>query len=251
MERNPSPSKIRLGQLSQKLSDLQSNIETTKTAKLGKLFAKIGDLDAKIQRVSLGDQNKIRALSEKLVEAQETANAEKKARELLEERHTKELKLLEQKTRLEITSKNQTHLIFEENLMGALDDNLSYIHQELLSEKNAREQLENDLNQELTSQINGLTNVVDGERDQREAIHNEASYRINEEFINAKGFVQEETERRKQASADLEVEIDSIYKEAMEQLDKNRAERLETEDMFIKLIEETMARVEMGIQFTN
>ena len=63
--------------------------------------------------------------------------------------------------------------------------------------------------------------------------------------------MQEETERRKQQTEDLELEIDSIYKEAMSQIESNRSERLETEDMFIRLIEETMTRVEMGIQFTN
>ena len=98
-----SPSKLRLSQLSQKLNSLQSNIEDEKSNRLEQFLGKLKNVEDKIGRSSLADEAKIKSLKDQIGQLQDTASSERASREILDERKSKELKLLENNFQMELS----------------------------------------------------------------------------------------------------------------------------------------------------
>jgi hypothetical protein len=98
-----SPSKLRLSQLSHKLNTLSSNIEEEKSNRLEVFLGRLKAVEDKVGRSAFADEAKIKNLKDHVNQLQETVAAERTSREILDERKTKELKLLENNFAMELS----------------------------------------------------------------------------------------------------------------------------------------------------
>ncbi len=132
MERDLSPSKHRIKALSEKLNSMQVGLEHEKAARTHSLEARLKALDEKVQRtcnkkkniieffhfywllntnknnnLALAEETKFKLLKDQVSKLHDALSNERTARELLDERKTKELKLLESSVTLDLNVERQ------------------------------------------------------------------------------------------------------------------------------------------------
>jgi hypothetical protein len=96
----------------------------------------------------------------------------------MDERKTKELKLIENKIRMEIAQQTQQRKENEDLINSVLDEKIYGIRLELTKEKKVREEMEEELNHQITENIAKLNEVVDNEVINREEAGNAALAKI-------------------------------------------------------------------------
>merc|ERR1712230_332215 len=95
---NDSPNRIRVRQLSDKLCQLQDELDNVKQARGEAVELKLKVLDDKLIRAQVSEEEKMKPLHDNVATLTEGLYAERLAREVMDERKTKEifLKLLEE-----------------------------------------------------------------------------------------------------------------------------------------------------------
>merc|ERR1711881_590810 len=91
-ERMGSPNKVRIGHLSEKLVSLQDELEHEKQARGDAVELKLKVLDDKLIRAQLSEEEKLQPLHDNVSGLTEELYAERLAREVMDERKTKEIK---------------------------------------------------------------------------------------------------------------------------------------------------------------
>merc|ERR1712086_1147078 len=93
--------KIRVQQLSNKLTTLQDELEQEKQARNDAVELKV--LDDKLLRAQVSEEDKLRPLHEQITSLQQELAAERLSREVMDERKTKEIKAVESSISLDLT----------------------------------------------------------------------------------------------------------------------------------------------------
>merc|ERR1712086_235092 len=93
--RDASPNKLRIRQLSDKLSSLQDEMDHEKQARSDATELKLKVLDDKLLRAQITEEEKLRPLNEQIERLMEELAAERLSREVMDERKTKEIKSVE------------------------------------------------------------------------------------------------------------------------------------------------------------
>ena len=92
----------------------------------------------------------------------------------MEERKDKELKLIENKIRVEIAAQTQDRKESEETVNQSLDEKVYSLRLELTKEKKTREEMEEDINNQISGNITKLNEIIDNEVINREDSYNHA-----------------------------------------------------------------------------
>merc|ERR1719463_892079 len=93
--RDASPNKLRIRQLSDKLSSLQDEMDHEKQARSDAVELKLKVLDDKLLRAQISEEEKLKPLNEQISRLHEELAAERLSREVMDERKTKEIKAVE------------------------------------------------------------------------------------------------------------------------------------------------------------
>merc|ERR1711988_1297953 len=94
-QRDASPNKLRIKQLSEKLGFLQDEMDHEKQARSDATELKLKVLDDKLLRAQITEEEKLSPLNEKIERLMEELAAERLSREVMDERKTKEIKSVE------------------------------------------------------------------------------------------------------------------------------------------------------------
>lgn len=90
-----SPSRVRLNQLNERLSNMQLQLDESSVIKKEVYEQKIRSLREKINKNANDDEAKFKLLSEQIVKIRETASTDKGLNENVNERRVKELKTVD------------------------------------------------------------------------------------------------------------------------------------------------------------
>merc|ERR1711998_416727 len=106
-ESSETPNRIRVRQLSDKLSQLQDELDNEKQARGEAVELKLKVLDDKMIRAQVSEEEKLKPLHDNVANLTENLYAERLAREVMDERKTKEVKTVESAISLDITAQRR------------------------------------------------------------------------------------------------------------------------------------------------
>merc|ERR1711934_1016647 len=106
-QRDASPNKLRIKQLSEKLGFLQDEMDHEKHARSDATELKLKVLDDKLLRAQITEEEKLRPLNEQIERLMEELAAERLSREVMDERKTKEIKSVESSISLDLTAEKR------------------------------------------------------------------------------------------------------------------------------------------------
>merc|ERR1711934_85569 len=107
-ESSETPNRIRVRQLSDKLAMLQDELDGEKMARGEAVELKLKVLDDKLIRAQVSEEEKMKPLHDNTAAVTESLYAERLAREVMDERKTKEIKTVESAISLDITAQRRS-----------------------------------------------------------------------------------------------------------------------------------------------
>lgn len=130
-----SPSKLRIKQLSERLLSLQSGLEVERNTRVEGFQSKLKNLDSKVDSTTVTFDSKFKLLKEQLAKLNESLSQERTQRETLDERKSKELKLVENNLNIDLNLLKQGRKDYEAKVNKLLDEKLFNLRLELAKEK--------------------------------------------------------------------------------------------------------------------
>jgi len=143
---------------------LQSGLEGERQLKRDAFDYKLQALDEKLQRNALSEETKFKLLKDQITKLQEGLATERIAREILDERKSKELKLVENNVSLDLNVEKQNRKDNENKIQKQIDEKCFSLRLELAKEKKTREEVMDRHAKELAEQIARLSDAVDAEK---------------------------------------------------------------------------------------
>lgn len=232
----------RVRSITQKLSKLQQGLESDRTRSRTAFESQLKELQAKIQHVEGEQDSRLEECDQQIEHVMEALGQERLARELLDERKTKEAEAIIKSVDLKLEELRTLAASTEEARTSELRD----IREQLETEKRLRAETEEKFGVQLFEQVARLTEQVDSYKEQNGLLAERVM------SLEAKAKRAEETATtERQAREDYESHVESMLEDlCLKMRNEILAERNDRESMeetLLKLIEETCARVEGGL----
>merc|ERR1712139_322175 len=138
--RDASPNKLRIRQLSDKLSSLQDEMDHEKQARSDATELKLKVLDDKLLRAQITEEEKLRPLNEQI-------------ERLMDERKSKEIKSVESSISLDLTAEKRARKDLDAKIMKQVDETAFALRLDLAREKKLREEAEERHEKEVADEI--------------------------------------------------------------------------------------------------
>lgn len=243
-----SPTKMRVQQLADRLMNLQSNLEEEKHSRIENFQAKLRALESKIDGSSLNFENKFKSLRDHLNKLSTTLASERASKDFLDERKTKELKLVENSLQIDLNLLKQSRKESEVKTLKILDDKLYPIKLDMSKERKIRQDIYDQQSIQLTASIERLHSVVEEESSNRQEGLENLNIQIVEEFQKFEDESLTERRERDEANSALNKMLEDMQERLLQELKTERDERENTEEILLKLLEETCQRVETSLR---
>ena len=243
-----SPTKLRVKQLADRLFQLQSGLEEEKNTRVESFQAKLTALESKIDSSSLNFENKFKSLRDQVSKLSSTLVNERASQELLDDRKTKELKLVENGLLIDLNLLKQSRKEQDSKFSKLMEEKLYTIKYDLAKERKIREEVSEQQSSQLSSSINRLNTVVEDETLARQEGIDSITAHIQEEFSKFDEEVINEKKDREEANSALIKMLEDMQDRLLQELVTERNERESTEETLLKLLEETCQRVESSLR---
>merc|ERR1711990_534612 len=149
-QRDASPNKLRIKQLSEKLGYLQDEMDHEKQARSDATELKLKVLD-----------DKLLPLNEQIERLMEELSAERLSREVMDERKSKEIKSVESSISLDLTAEKRARKDLDAKIMKQVDETAFALRLDLAREKKLREEAEERHEKEVADEIIRIADSVD------------------------------------------------------------------------------------------
>ncbi|CAD8092527.1 unnamed protein product [Paramecium sonneborni] len=246
-DRNVSPSRAKIAQLSEKLSGLQ--IDEDKTLKKETYESKLKLFDEKFQKAYQNDINRLKIVQDQLSKMEEGLTNEKIIRDSRDDNFKqRDLKGLEQSIVKEL-QKDKTLRRESELKVARLIDEKSYqFRLELAKQKKMREETEEQYSNEIGERVLNLAEEVQNERREREAACQELIRRFGESVFQIQETLTKEKRQRQESQSQMYRMIDEMNNILNLQLTEEKSQREATEETMLRLLDETCNRVENSLR---
>ncbi|GBG27031.1 Hypothetical Protein FCC1311_032542 [Hondaea fermentalgiana] len=232
----------RVRSITQKLSKLQQGLEVDRSRSRAAMETQVKELQTQIQRIESEQESRLEECDQQIEHVMEALGQERLARELLDERKTKEAEAIIKSVDLKIDGFRTDAVASEE----AHASELREIREQMETEKILRAQAEEKFGVQLYEQVARLTEQVESYKDQNTAL----AARV-QTLETASKAAAEEAAAERRAREDHETHVDGLLEDlCLKMRNEILAERNDRESMeetLLKLIEETCARVEGGL----
>lgn len=243
-----SPTKMRVQQLAERLMNLQSNLEEEKYSRIESFQAKLKGLESKIDGSSLNFENKFKTLRDQLNKLSSTLASERASKDFLDERKTKELKLVENSLQIDLNLLKQGRKESEVKTLKFLEEKLYPIKLDMSKERKIRGEVYDQQSSQLSASIERLHSVVEEESSNRQEGLENLNNQILEEFQKFEEESMTERREREEANSALNKMLEDMQERLLQELITERNERENTEEILLKLLEETCQRVETSLR---
>ena len=243
-----SPAKLRVQQLADRLFQLQAGLEEEKNTRVESFHAKLASLETKIDSSCLNFESKFNNLTEQLAKINETIINDRASQVLLDERKTKELKLVENSLQIDLNLLKQSRKEQENKVTKVLDDKIFPIKSDLAKEKQTREEFSEQYSIQLSESIERLHAVVEEETNARQEGMEDLNTQIIEEIQKFEDELYNEKRDRDEANASLIKILEDMQDRLLQEISSEKIERENTQETLIKLLEETCHQVESSLR---
>jgi hypothetical protein len=243
-----SPSRLRIKQLGDRLLNLQYGLEDERQSRAEIFQSKLKNLESRVQNSSISTEAKFKLLKDQITKLGETMASERVARELLDERKTKELKLVENNLNIDLNILKQSRKEHEGKVIKSLDEKLYALRLELAKEKKFREEVAETQSQCIEENLSRLTSFVENEAVTREESCTRLNQHVQEEIVKIEDSIQIERKEREEVNNSMMKMLDDMQERLLQEISFERQERQSTEETLLKLLEETCLRVENALR---
>ncbi len=243
-----SPSKIRMRQIADKLSGLQAGLDEEKQARRDAIEMKLKVLEEKLTKTTVAEETKLNGIKEQLGKLEDQISTNRAARDVLDERKTKELRLVESSITLDLGVEKQARKDSEAKILKAIDERCYTLRLELAKEKKAREEAEEKQNREMAEEILRLSESLDGERRDREDKYSRMIKKLNTEIDELTKTLGDERKEREDSEQTMFKMLEDVSTRIMADIGKERQDRESTEETLLKLLEQTCSSVEASLR---
>merc|ERR1711865_375767 len=241
-----SPSKLRIRQLSEKLTGLASGLEAEKLARKENILSKLRTLDERVQNNQISERNKFNVIRNQIVKLQEGMNNERMAREMLEERKAKEFKLIENSILLDLNVEKQHRKDAEQLLIKNIDEKCFGLRLALAKEKKKREDSEEFHGKLVSKKMSTIHQALNADVMERTSEGECLNKRLSHGVARLRQELTLERKVREEAEHTMLRMLEEMCGKIQDDVRLERDDRQGTEDMLLKLLEETCNRVEQG-----
>jgi len=244
-----SPSRIRMNQIGQRLVSIQSNIEADKINKAEEYEGVIRQLDDQITRDHFAADDRLKHLKDQIVKVQEGIMTEITNRELLDERKTKEIKLVENNIMLEVDSDKQSHREIQDRILQKTDEKVYGLRLDAAKEQKKIDEAVERQTQQIIDQLAGLRQDLEVERRSREENTEVLVSRLEEEINRFEEALDTERKVREETENVLFRMLEDINTKLQSEINKEKKNREVAEEQILTLLEDTCSRIETQLRF--
>jgi len=234
--------KDRVKTITQKLSKLQQGLEVDRTRSRTAFEAQFREVEKKISKLESEQESRLEECDQQIEHVMEALGQERLARELLDERKTKEAEVIVKTVDLKLEDLRKVTNKLEQQQ----STELRYIQEQLENEKVLRAQAEEKFGVQLYEQVSRLTEQVNTYQKQNAKLVE----RVNQLEENAKktekSIVEEQTAHKELESHVVSM-LEDLCNKMRTEIVAERNDREAMEETLLKLIEETCSRVEGGL----
>jgi len=182
-ERQTSPSRSRIHQLGQRLGNLHSGLDTDKAIRHESFESKIKQLDERHTKNHLITEEKLKLLKDQINKLQEGMATEIVAREILDDRKNKEIKLVETNIALELNEEKQIRKEMEQRILKKGDEKVYSLRVDVSKDQKSREDSIQRQMKEISDQTGHLQREIEEEKKTREEINEKLVKTIGDEIL--------------------------------------------------------------------
>mmetsp|Transcript_43376 Transcript_43376/g.69440 ORF Transcript_43376/g.69440 Transcript_43376/m.69440 type:complete len:276 (-) Transcript_43376:1174-2001(-) len=237
-----SVNKDRVKSITQKLSKLQQGLEVDKSRSRSALEGRLADLETKLKRQEDEQENRLEECDQQIEQLMEALGQERLARELLDERKTKESEVMIKSIDLKLENLKDAYTKTE----SSHSEELVKIREQLETEKVLRAKAEEQFGVQLCDQVAKLTEQVEAYREQNAALIERVLQLESAQKVSKEGLAGE-TRARNDLEAHVVNMLEDLCAKMRTEIVAERADREAMEETLLKLIEETCSRVEGGL----
>ncbi|CAD8067546.1 unnamed protein product [Paramecium primaurelia] len=248
-DRALSPSRAKISQLSEKLSNLQHQVDEDQAFKKETFENRVKLLEDKATKQSQADDSKFKLLREQLQKIEEGAQNEKIIRETGDEKlRSKDLKLLEGFLGKELQNEKINRKDYEVKIIKNTDEKVYSLKLDLARQKKYREETEEKNSQEIGDRVLQLQEEVEEERRQREEQNQNTIKKLGDSILKLQEILTNEKKQRESAQGQMFRMLDEMNNYLNHELQNEKNEREATEESLINLIDQTCNRVENSLR---
>lgn len=241
---------LKAQQLGEKLTNLQASLEDERESRMTSYQEQLRGLDERLLRLRYNDEARQLALKDLLVKLQEDVGVHRYEAERVDDRRSKEAKLVANNLSIDLNLDKQAKKEIEAKLVKLVDERILSVKLEVASERQIRENSGSQRLQSLADRLSSIETAVEQERNSREAAYDRITVQWSTHVSAFYQALDEEEREWKGAEAALRVGLEFMTATVRSELQKERKAREVVEEQLIFLMETTCARVEQGLTYS-
>lgn len=242
MEEDGNAARVRA--IQGKLLGFQTGVELKKTTRTEKLAAKFRAVEEQISKVQIDKETKTKRVDPTLNKLDDAIGATCVAREILVERKTKELQLVESSVSLDFNLEKQELLDYDAALVPKIDRSFLALRQETAKHRRIREEIEQRHAREIAEEVARLQDKVDSERKTREENLAKIKANLAAEVKKADDAIAAATSKRESTAGELLTLLEDMHRNLTHDVEAETAMRGGIEDNLLTLIEEAATNID-------
>lgn len=202
------------------------------------------ELEEQVVHTTQADEGKLRMLGDHAQRVAEALQAMRVAREIQDERHQKEMRMVESNVHLDLNGARQARLEEEARIEEAADTRLNELRDALQRERSAHEAAQQDYAQELGEEVRRLSASVDEHRESRSEYGERIASSLETEFEKVQDAIVSEQKVRFEAESTMVRMVEDVAARMRAEVQAERQEREQVQGKLLGLLEDTCGRIE-------
>jgi hypothetical protein len=233
----------RIQRLSDRLSSLQTGLESEKQSRLDVLNSKLRSIDEKLTTNSEASAKKFHSMKEMLTKLTKTMEDERRMRDKIFEDKDSELRELDLNIQSIIETESQHRVEDEMKIIRTFEEKFSSMRDEIIRESKSRVENEVNLKKYLELDIPKLFEGLKEEALAREAMESRILRRAMEEIARLGEAIAAEKRHREESEESMIRMLEEVVVKMQGDLANERREREESEETLLRLLEDTCVKL--------
>lgn len=202
------------------------------------------DLEEQVLHTTQTEEGKLRMLGDHAQRLAEALQAMRVAREIQDERHQKEMRMVESNVHLDLNGARQARHEEESRIEEAADTRLNELREALRRERSAHEAAQQDYAKELGEEVRRLSAAVDEHRESRSDYGERIASSLESEFEKVQDAIVAEQQVRFEAESTMVHMVEDVAARMRAEVQAERDEREAVQCKLLGLLEDTCGRIE-------
>lgn len=201
-------------------------------------------MDQKVSKVQQAEQSKLQMISEQTQRLVEGLQSMAVSREILDERKTKELRMIENSLALDLNVVRQARKDAEAKCDKVMENHVGEMQNDLHQVRTMRERSFEEYDKEVADEVQRLKNELEGEKTRRDSRSQEIESHLESELGKVREAVSQEQKIRFDAEGAMLRMLEDMCVRMRGEIANERKERETMQGTLLGLLEETCQRIE-------